>query len=301
MMSGRAITPHVVTEFVLRLSDAWTNRVADAVEALTAAGASVTRVAEDHRVLAGVIESTRIDGLWRLPCVEDFIEGATYIVDGREPVAGDSAGAVRHRDPRAAIRKSANQTNGGPRDASRSSLRTPRHAPAFHRFPDLFDLGSGDDPLPQDRVYDVEQMGRTWGRTAPVRFESIDYRPSECEAALVSTRPRLSRGAICLAYLSIAALAVYLLVDAAGRAPESRPIVPTVYACACAALFSVAIVAACGLWRYRPLRHACTAFGLLMGVLPCLVWDEASLVRAVVGLAAFLLAGATADLISKAK
>lgn len=297
-MSAKITFPRSVTEFVLRLSDTWISRVDDAVEALTAAGASVTRVAEDRRALGGVIESTRIAGLRCLPCVQGVIEGATYLIDGRGPVASNSARAVHREDSRPASRR--NQTNGGPRDVPCSSLRTPRHAPACHRHPDLSGLDYADDPLPQDHAYDIEQVGSTRDGAAPVRFDSIDYSPSEYEAALAGTRPRRVRVAICLAYLSIALLAVYLLVDGARQASGSWALAPAVHACASAALFSVAIVAACGLWRYRPIRHACTSVGLLVTVLQCLLWCEGSLVRAVGGLAAFLIAGTIAELISEA-
>lgn len=300
-MSAKITLPRSVTEFVLRLSDAWISRVADAVEAVIAAGASVTRVAEDRRVLAGVIESTRVAGLWLLPCVQGVIEGATYLIDGRGPVASNSARAVHRRDPRPASRRSPNQTNGGPRDVPCSSLRTPRHAPACHRHPDLFDPDYGDDPLAQDQVYGIEQVGRPQDSAAPVRFDSIDYSPSEYEAALTGALPRPIRAAICLVYLSVAALAVYLLVDAARQSPGSWPLAPTVHACASAALLSIAIVAACGVWRYRLIRHACTGVGLLVSVLPCLLWDEGSLVQVAGGLAAFLIAGTTSDFVSAAK
>lgn len=292
-MSGKATPLRVVTEFVLRIPDGWAGRIAEAVTALTAAGAEVTRVVPDRGVLAGVIESWFVGDLSQLPCAEGIVEGASYVVDA------DGRHVRRPRQPGRATAmgpwdNAAPDHHRGGKGPSGAHGHGPRRAST--RPVDLLDLVQDDEVPTHGRPDDIERIGDGQNVYGHDPFEPVDWPapgggiPEE----RVLEIPWTAR----IGYSVVAILAMCLIVHAAVQGQDHRGCAVLAQVCASALLFSLSVTAALGLCRYRLVRHACTVLGLLVTLLPCLLWDDVPLARVVPGLLAFLIAGITDESLS---
>jgi hypothetical protein len=70
-----------ITEVVIVLTTAYENRMAEAVETLKAAGMEVDSTDDDNDVVNGEIETSKLDALRKLDCVNYIRTVMTYIAD----------------------------------------------------------------------------------------------------------------------------------------------------------------------------------------------------------------------------
>jgi len=70
-----------ITEVVIVLNTAYENRMAEAVGKLKATGMEVDSTDEENNVIDGTIESSKLEGLRKLDCVNYVRTVMTYIAD----------------------------------------------------------------------------------------------------------------------------------------------------------------------------------------------------------------------------
>jgi hypothetical protein len=293
-MSDRESLRRVVTDFVLRIPDQWSGRASDAAEILVLWGADVTYVGADQRVLAGTVESTQVDRLSCLPCVQSVVTGASYVVgDGSRPRSGlggsTCGGYYCWRYAGSARDHYCVQPRG--QAASCTDARRAQRWCAPRR-PEGADI----EPWTQPAFTPVPQRptGSITDYTSPMDRSAAPENGESPEAM------RVIPPGVYFAYVLITGIATYLLAEATftgiGHGWYTGLII---HAFGSLCLVSLSLMGALGLCRRRVIRHACTCLGLLLTLSPLLLRSDSPHVGAALGLVTMLVAGAAAEGLSQ--